>query len=192
MEINSICVYCGSSNNVGEEYLEAARELGRIIASHKIRLIFGGTNTGIMGAVSESALKAGGEVIGIIPEFFYVPENVDDNLASVEVVASMHARKLRMNELADAFIALPGGFGTMEEMFESITWGQIGIQSKPVGILNINGFYNTLLKFIDELEQKEFVYGKQRNIIHINESGEELVKIFKGFQPLPTITKWVY
>ena len=80
----------------------------------------------------------------------------------------------------------------MEEMFESITWGQIGIQSKPVGILNVNGFYNTLLKFIDELEQKEFVYGKQRNIIHINESGEELVKIFKGFQPLPTITKWVY
>jgi uncharacterized protein (TIGR00730 family) len=191
MKVEALCVFCGSSKNVAKKYLNAASLMGEVLAKNKIRLIFGGSNTGLMGAVSRGVLKFGGEAVGIIPEFFYSEEGIDKNLTNVEIVADMHTRKSRMAELADGFIALPGGFGTLEELFEAITWGQIGLQSKPVGILNTDGFYDTLIKFIDELKENGFIYAQHRKIIQIERDVNQLVKNIKSYQPPAKHTKWI-
>jgi len=190
MIIKSIVVFCGSSDNVAENYLESARMLGKVLVEKNIRLIFGGSNTGLMGAISKTVIELGGEAIGIVPEFFYSEKLIEPNLTKIEIVEDMHTRKARMAELSDAFIALPGGFGTLEELFEAITWGQIGIQSKPVGILNVDGFYDTLLRFVEELEDGGFIYARHRNIIHSNSSVNKLVEDILSFSPPPKLTKW--
>jgi hypothetical protein len=136
MPINAICVYCGSSDKVDGVYLQAAREMGQSIAGRGHTLVYGGGSTGLMGAVADSVLAAGGEVTGVITEQFNTPQLAHGRLTKMEVLPSMHERKARMAALADAFVVLPGGFGTMEEFFEALTWAQIGLHAKPVGLLN--------------------------------------------------------
>ncbi len=142
--MNSICVYCGSSDKIKPAYLEGATQMGRAIAGRGLQLWYGAGSTGLMGAVANGALEAGGEVIGVIPSLFHTPELAHTGLTRLEVVDSMHQRKERLANQAEAFIALPGGFGTFEELFEILTWAQIGLHHKPVGLLNTLHYYDPL------------------------------------------------
>ena len=146
IEINSICVFCGSSEGNDIAIIEAAEKLGKKLATNNITLIYGASKIGIMGVVAKSLLESKGEVIGIIPEFLKKKELVHLGLSKLITTQNMHERKLKMQELGDGFIALPGGMGTLEELFEILTWLQLGLHSKPIGLLNINNFYDDLLK----------------------------------------------
>ena len=147
--MKSICVFCGSSDSVHADYLTAAHQLGKTLAERGIRLIFGGGKTGLMGAVADGVLEAGGEVIGVIIPSMNTKALAHDGLTRMEVPLTMHARKAKMHELADGYIALPGGFGTFDELFETVTWAQTGAHEKPVGLLNVRGYYNPLLAAMD-------------------------------------------
>ncbi len=138
--MKAVCVYCGSSDEVPKKYIEAAREMGAAMAARGLQLIYGGGSTGLMGAVADAVLEAGGEVIGVLPVHFNKPELAHGRLTKLELVDGMHPRKARMAELADAFIALPGGLGTLEEVFEALTWAQIGLHAKVIGFLNVYGY----------------------------------------------------
>lgn len=151
MAIQSVCVYCGSSNHVDERYKEVATFVGRALAERKIRLVYGGGHVGLMGLVADAALKAGGEVVGIIPEHIRAHEVQHTGLTEMHVVDNMHTRKNMMVEKADAFVALPGGFGTLDELFEVMTWKQLGLHNKPILIYNVNGFWDPLVNLIDNL-----------------------------------------
>ena len=148
-DMKSICVFCGSSDAVAPAYITAARELGRVMAGRKLQLIYGGGRTGLMGAVADGALDAGGEVIGVMIPSMHTAELSHAGLTRMDMVPEMHARKRRMHELADGYIALPGGFGTLDELFETLTWGQIGAHEKPVGLLDVNNYYTPLIAAID-------------------------------------------
>ena len=143
--MESICVYCGSSDAVSPDYLSAARQMGRVLAGRGLRLIYGGGKTGLMGAVADGALEAGGEAIGVIIPSMHTNPLAHSGLTSMDVLPDMHARKARMHELSDGYIALPGGFGTFDELFETLTWAQVGEHQKPVGLLNVKGYYVPLL-----------------------------------------------
>src|SRR6266496_1559672 len=147
--VGRICVFCGSRPGIRPEYLDAARRLGTLLAERRIGLVYGGASVGVMGAVADAALRGGGEVIGVIPKALERRELAHDNLTELRVVESMHERKALMAELSDVVIALPGGFGTFEELFETITWSQLGIHRKAIGILNVSGFYDGMLALID-------------------------------------------
>jgi uncharacterized protein (TIGR00730 family) len=147
--LQSVCVYCGQSDRISQVYLDAARAVGQTLARRGLTLVFGGGKTGMMGALANSALGAGGEVVGVIPELFNTPQLVHAGLTTLHVVDSMHARKARMADLGDGFIALPGGFGTLEELFEMLTWSQVGLHAKPVAVLNTSGYFDRLLEAID-------------------------------------------
>ena len=150
MSLRSICVFCGASTGHDPIYREAAENLGRALAERGIRLVYGGGAVGLMGVVADAAMAAGGEVIGIIPQSLKDAEVGHTGLTRLEVVDGMHARKARMAELSDAFIALPGGLGTLEELFEVWTWGQLGYHGKPLGLLDTNQFYSKLSHFLDQ------------------------------------------
>lgn len=147
MSIASVCVFCGASTGTDPAYRDAAQALGRALAERKLTLVYGGGAVGLMGVVADAVLAAGGEVIGIIPQSLKDKEIGHSGLTRLEVVSGMHARKARMAELSDAFIALPGGLGTLEELFEVWTWGQLGDHGKPLGLLEVNGFYSKLTAF---------------------------------------------
>ena len=157
MELKAICVYCGSSPGASPLYIQAAQDLGREIAERGIRLVYGGASVGLMGAVAKAALAAGGKVTGIIPRALFEQEVAFKNLDDLIVVDSMHIRKAKMAELADGFIALPGGYGTFDEFFEVLTWAQLGLHAKPCGLLNINHYYDHLLAFLDHSVNEMFV-----------------------------------
>jgi uncharacterized protein (TIGR00730 family) len=156
--MKSVCVYCGSSDDIRKEYLEAARRMGNAIAGRGIQLIYGAGSTGMMGAVADGALDAGGEVIGVIPSIFNTPQLAHNGLTRLEVVENIHLRKARMIELAGGFIALPGGFGTLEELFEILTWAQIGLHHKPVGLLNTLSYFDPLLALVEHAYTEGFIY----------------------------------
>lgn len=162
MTLRSVCVFCGASPGASPVYQEAAVALGRHLAERGLTLVYGGGAVGLMGTVADAALAAGGEVIGIIPQSLQEAEIGHKGLTRLEVVDGMHARKARMAELADAFIALPGGLGTLEELFEVWTWGQLGYHAKPLGLLEVNGFYDPLLTFLDHLVDERFVRAEHR------------------------------
>ena len=162
--MKSICVYCGSSDKIPRVYLEAAFEMGRAIALKKIILIYGAGRTGMMGAVAEGALAAGGEVWGVMPKMFDTPQLAHKGLTRYEVTDTIHTRKARMAELADGFVALPGGFGTFEEVFEIITWAQIGIHRKPIGLLNTQGYYDLLLEMVAHADREGFIYREHNQL----------------------------
>ncbi len=155
--LHRVCVFCGSCSGQGKDYREAARELGRELVSRGIRLVYGGGSTGLMGALADQVLALGGEVTGVIPEGLARKEVCHQGLSTTHVVRSMHERKTRMHELADAFIALPGGYGTFEELLEAITWVQLGLSPKPVGVLNVNGYYDPLLAQIRNAVANGFI-----------------------------------
>ena len=162
--MKSICVFCGSSDKTPAYYLDAATEMGATLARRGVRIIYGAGGTGLMGAVANGALAAGGEVVGVIPELFNTPQLVHKELTTLEVVETMHQRKARMAELADGFIALPGGFGTLEELFEIITWAQIGLHRKPIGLLNTKGYYGPLVALVEHAQTHGFIYAEHREL----------------------------
>lgn len=190
MTLRSICVFCGASPGATPIYQEAAEALGRHLAENGIQLVYGGGAVGLMGMVANAALTAGGEVIGIIPQSLKDAEVGHSGLTRLEVVDGMHARKARMAELSDAFIALPGGLGTLEELFEVWTWGQLGYHAKPLGLLEVNGFFDPLLTFLDHLVQERFVRQPHRDMLQRAASPAELVSALAAWKPLAA-PKWV-
>ena len=161
----NICIFCGSSSGANPAYLEAARELGQSLAQQGIGVVYGGARIGLMGAVADSALAAGGHVMGVIPQSIADIEVAHEGLSELHVVESMHARKAMMADHASAFIALPGGIGTLEELFEVWTWTQLGIHNKGIGLLNVDGFYDQLLAFLDHLQEQQFVKPAHRGLL---------------------------
>lgn len=190
MSLKSVCVFCGASPGARPIYHEAAAQLGRHIAERGLPLVYGGGAVGLMGVVADAALAAGGEVIGIIPQSLERAEIGHKGLTRLEVVDGMHARKARMAELADAFIALPGGLGTLEELFEVWTWGQLGYHAKPLGLLEVDGFYARLTDFLDHLVAERFVREQHRAILQVSASPAELLARMDAWQPTAA-PKWV-
>ncbi|KAF1065455.1 MAG: LOG family protein YvdD [Pseudomonas citronellolis] len=190
MTLRSVCVFCGASPGASPIYQQAAENLGRHLAESGLRLVYGGGAVGLMGMVADAALAAGGEVIGIIPQSLEDAEIGHKGLTRLEVVDGMHARKARMAELSDAFIALPGGLGTLEELFEVWTWGQLGYHGKPLGLLEVNGFFDPLLTFLDHLVQERFVRPQHRQMLQRGATPAELIDALQVWQPLAA-PKWV-
>lgn len=170
----SVCVYCGASPGHDPVYAEAARALGREMVRHKLSLVYGGGHVGLMGIIADAVLAAGGEVTGVIPKALMDTEVGHDRLTRLLVVKDMHERKALMAEHADGFIAMPGGIGTLEELFEAMTWAQLGFHEKPVGLLNVNGFYDKLTAFLSQLEQEGFLRTEHRNLL-INETDPSIL-----------------
>lgn len=189
--VNAVCVYCGSSDRIDGAYLKAARQMGDAIARHGLRMIFGGGGTGMMGAVADAAIEGGAEVIGVIPENFNTVELAHDHLTELRVVDNMHVRKAVMAQLADAFIALPGGFGTFEELFEMLTWSQVGLHSKPVGVLNVQGYFDPLLRLIDHAQEQGFLYSEHRSLLLAENDPDRLIQSMHTYQRPPGLERWV-
>jgi len=188
--MDRICVFAGSSPGARPEYAEAARELGRALVARRLGLVYGGARVGLMGAVADTVLAGGGKVTGVIPERLVTKEIAHDGLTELRVVASMHERKAMMNDLADGFIALPGGWGTFEEFFEVLTWAQLGLHRKPCGLLNAHGYFDQLLSFIDHSVEERFVRSHHRSIVLVASSPGELLRQFDSYVP-PTVEKWI-
>jgi len=178
-----ICVFCGSSPGARSEYAGAARELGALLAGRKIGLVFGGGRVGMMGQLAQAALRAGGEVIGVIPKELHEKRVAFTGLSDLRVVGSMHERKAMMAELSDGFMALPGGLGTLEEIFEMITWAQLGLHRKPCGLLNVAGYYSGLLAFLDQVAALGFLDAAHRAVILTAGDPEELLCKFETVHP---------
>jgi uncharacterized protein (TIGR00730 family) len=174
MKLNSVCVFCGSQQGARKEYLDAARDLARVCAARGLLLVYGGGHVGMMGALADEVLANNGRIVGIIPRHLMRPELAHRGLTELHVVESMHDRKRAMAERSDAFVVLPGGYGTFEEMFEMVTWLQLRLQSKPVGILNIEGYYDRLLDFLRHAASEGFIRPEHWDLI-IVEHGVELL-----------------
>ena len=188
--MKSVCVFCGSSAGSNPEYIVAGRSLGETLAAHKITLIYGGAAVGIMGAVANGALEAGGEVIGVIPGFLGRKEIRHQGLTELITVDSMHQRKQKMAELAEGFIALPGGFGTLEEICEISTWAQLGLVRFPVGILNIIGYYDHLLALFDHMVSQELLKKQNRRMVLHDHTIDGLLDKMKNYRP-QKVHKWI-
>ncbi len=185
-----ICVFCGSSAGVRNEYRSAAESVGRYLAAQGIGVVYGGGKVGLMGVVADAALAAGGEVIGVIPDALMRKEIGHGTLTRLHVVPSMHERKAKMAELSDAFIALPGGFGTFEEFCEVITWSQLGLHRKPCGLLNVEGYYTPMLKMFDHAVSEGFLRAENRRLVIANGNIEAMVEAFRNFRPV-AVEKWI-
>ncbi|MFK4233732.1 LOG family protein [Pseudomonas guariconensis] len=190
MPVRSVCVFCGASIGTNPAYREAAVALGQAIARRGLTLVYGGGSVGLMGAVADAAMAAGGEVIGVMPQSLIDAEIGHKGLPRLEVVDGMHARKARIAELSDAFIALPGGLGTLEELFEVWTWGQLGYHAKPLGLLDVNGFYEKLGGFLDHIVEEGFVRPQHRAMLLLGKQPDELLDAMEEFVP-PVLPKWV-
>lgn len=167
-----------------------ARELGQTLAERKIGLVYGGGSVGLMGIIADAVLEAGGEVIGVLPEMLATKELLHPGVEQMHIVDSMHTRKAKMTELADGFIAMPGGFGTLEELFEVITWAQLGIHSKPIGLLNVQGFYDRLLQFLEDTIDHGFIKGKNRRLMVVANTPGNLLDVMAEHH-LPSSPKWL-
>lgn len=178
----SVCVYCGSSRGEREEYADAARALGAQFARRGIRLVFGGGSVGLMGVLADAVLEAGGEVTGVIPHRLRTAELAHEGVTEMIAVDSMHARKLRMVELSDAFVALPGGIGTLDELFETWTWLQLGIHAKPVGLLNVAGYYDPLMAFLRQMSGQQFLSKRHLNCLAVETDVDRLLDRLSAFR----------
>jgi uncharacterized protein (TIGR00730 family) len=190
MNIKRICVYCGSSKGKDSAYTDAAAALGQVLCERNIGLVYGGAAVGIMGKVADAVLDAGGEAIGVIPKALAVKEVAHENLAELHVVASMHERKAMMADLADGFIALPGGWGTLEEIFEILTWAQLGFHDKPCGLLNISGYYDHLVGFLENSFEQQFVSELYRPMLMTADNPVQLLDLFASYKA-PKVRKWM-
>ncbi|WP_417669370.1 TIGR00730 family Rossman fold protein [Roseibium sp.] len=188
--MKSICVFCGSSFGSNPIYTHAARDVGHMIAERGITLVYGGAKVGLMGTVADAALDAGGEVIGVLPISLQEKELAHEGLSELHVVGSMHERKALMAERSDAFLALPGGAGTLEELFEVWTWGQLGLHRKPCGFLNTGGFYDKLLSFLDFQTEEGFMKPVMRSMVRAADTPADLLAMFESYQP-PATPKWI-
>jgi uncharacterized protein (TIGR00730 family) len=185
-----ICVFCGSSPGGDPAYRACAEELGVELTRRNIGLVFGGGNVGLMGAIADAVLKAGGEAIGVIPEHLMTREIGHKQLAKLHVVKSMHERKALMADLSDAFIALPGGFGTLEEFFEVLTWSQLGLHTKPCGILNVRDYYTPLLRMLDHAVEERFLKPQNRALVLSRETPSDLLQALEEWRPIH-VEKWL-
>ena len=188
--IKSLCVYCGSSSGRIDAYTQAARALAAAMVERGIRLVYGGASVGIMGAVADEVLRLGGQAVGVIPESLMRKELAHASLSELHVTPSMHARKTLMAELADGFVALPGGIGTFEEIFEVWTWAQLGFHGKPCGLLNVAGYYDGLVTFLDHAAGEQFVRADQRRMLVVEAAPVALLDRFASYSP-PALPKWV-
>lgn len=188
--MKNICVYCGSSPGRQPTYVAAATELGCTLVENNIGLVYGGASVGTMGVIADAVLAAGGEVIGIIPKVLQRKEVVHENLSKLHLVESMHERKALMAELSDGFVALPGGFGTLEEIFEIITWAQLGMHQKPIGLLNIDGYYDKLIAFLQHTVDEQFVRPSQLESILVAEHSAGLLTRMQSYQPME-VKHWI-
>ncbi|MFP4042028.1 MAG: TIGR00730 family Rossman fold protein [Bacteroidales bacterium] len=185
-----IAVFCGSSTGRSNFIKQQAMQLGKELAARNIALVYGGASIGLMGAVADGVLSEGGKVIGILPEFLSAKEIAHENLTEMILVKDMHERKARMNELSDGVIALPGGFGTMEELFEMLTWAQLGLHKKPVSILNLDGFYDPLIELFGKMEEKGFLSGINRRMLLVEENIDDLLNKMEKYVA-PEVGKWL-
>lgn len=185
-----ITVFCGSSFGTDAIYKEQAKLLGETLAKQNIELVYGGANVGLMGAVADGVLGKGGKVIGVLPDFLRSKEIAHTGLTELILVESMHERKTKMNDLCDGVIALPGGFGTLEELFEMVTWAQLGLHKKPIAILNINGFYDSLIEMIQTMFDKGLLKEANQQMLLVSDTIEDLLHKMKNYEP-PTVGKWI-
>jgi uncharacterized protein (TIGR00730 family) len=190
MTIHRICVFCGSNVGANGAYVEAARGLGRVLAGEGIALVYGGGSVGLMGELADAVLGAGGEVIGVIPHALWAREVGHRGLTDLRIVETMHERKAMMADLSDAFIAMPGGLGTLEEIFEIWTWAQLGLHHKPLGFLDVGGFYAPLMQFLDGAVRERFVKEPHRAIAMIESDPRELLRRFEQWEG-PRVEKWI-
>ena len=188
--MNSIVVFCGSSEGNDSEILSSAYRLGETLAKRNITLVYGAAKIGVMGKVAQGALDFNGQVIGIIPDFLKLKEVYHTGLTDLIVTENMHQRKLKMHELSDGIITLPGGYGTLEELFEMITWAQLGLHQKPIGILNTNGFYDDLLKMIRKMVDQGFMKMENYDMLLVDDSVDGLLKQMENYKPL-ALPKWI-
>lgn len=189
-KIHKLAVFCASSDGVDSEIYETAYKVGRKMAEENIRLIYGGSKLGLMGQVAKGVMDFDGKVTGVIPDFLKTKEVVHDGLDRLITTEDMHERKLNMNELSDAFVALPGGYGTLEELFEIVTWAQLGLHRKPIGLLNIAGFYEPLIKMLETMTSKGLLKEDNLGILLISDDFEELLDMMRGYEPKP-VPKWM-
>lgn len=188
--MRSVCVFCGSNSGARPAYAESAAGLGRTIAGRGLRLVYGGAKVGLMGVLADAALAAGGSVTGVIPAALIAREIAHAGLTELHTVQSMHERKQLMSDLADGFIALPGGAGTLEELFEIWTWGQLGHHRKPVGILNVEGFFDPLLAFLDRQADETFMRREHRDMMMVETDPNRLLDRFDAYDA-PVVAKWI-
>ena len=188
-KLNSISVFCGSSDGSDPDFYGTATSLGSIMAAQEIRLIYGGAQVGLMGAIADGIMKGGGSAIGVIPKFLSAKEIAHHNLTELIVVETMHERKAKMNELCDGVIALPGGYGTLEELFEMLTWGQLGLHNKPIGILNINGYYDHLIQLINHMAENRLLSEVNRDMLLFDNTIEGLLEKMRNYEPV-VVGKW--
>lgn len=190
IRLGAVCVFAGSSPGARPAYALAARTLGRALAAEGISLVYGGGSVGLMGVLADEALAEGGSVTGVIPRALFEREVGHDGLKELRVVESMHERKARMAELADAFIALPGGMGTLEELFETLTWGQLGYHDKPCGLLNISGYWDPMLAALDRAVGERFLADEHRRMLLVEEEPAALLELLRTYEP-PRVEKWL-
>lgn len=188
--LKSICVFCGSSFGTRPVYAEAARTLGQILAQNEIELIYGGATSGLMGVIADATLEAGGRVTGVIPQVLVDKEFAHTNLTRLYVVYSMHDRKAKMADMAEAFIAMPGGFGTLEEFFEILTWAQLGMHRKPCALLNVAGYYDPMRAMFDHMITEGLVGAVQRDAVLVESDPLALVTRLQSYAP-PVVEKWL-
>jgi uncharacterized protein (TIGR00730 family) len=188
--MKNITVFCGSSFGSDPIFEEQATLLGQTLAKQNIQLVYGGSNTGLMKAVADGALNEGGKVTGVLPHFLQSKEIAHKNLTELILVETMHERKTKMNELCDGVIVLPGGYGTLEEFFEMITWAQLGLHKKPIGILNINGFYDDLIRLVQTMVDNGFLKQINRDMLLISDNIDELLEKMRNYEA-PSVGKWI-
>ena len=185
-----IAVFCGSSSGSSGIYKEHAVKLGKVLAGKSIELVFGGGKVGLMGVLADAVLEAGGSAVGVIPGFLNIKEVAHTGVSELISVSSMHERKALIYDISDGFIALPGGFGTLDELFETLTWGQLGLHRKPVGIYNINGYFSDVLKAIDSMVREGFLKEINRDMVLESDRIEELLENMETYQA-PSVPKWI-
>jgi uncharacterized protein (TIGR00730 family) len=188
--LRSLCIFCGSSPGADPIYAETARHLGRTLAGRGTRIVYGGGCVGLMGDLADSALAAGGEVIGVIPEALVAREVAHNGLTGLRIVKTMHERKALMSELAEGFLALPGGAGTLEEFFEVWTWTQLGIYRKPAALLNVAGYFDGLLTFLDHAVAQRFLRDEHRAMVLVDDDAERLLERLESAR-VPDVPKWI-
>jgi uncharacterized protein (TIGR00730 family) len=188
--IRSVCVFCGSSSGARLEYTDAARDLGSLLAAREIRLVYGGARVGLMGELAEAVRRADGLVTGVIPEMLRALEVAHTGVRDLRIVESMHERKAVMADLADAFVAIPGGAGTLEEFFEVWTWAQLGLHRKPCGLLNVAGYYDGLLAFLDHAVDERFIRPEHRSMLVVDDDAGRLLDRLDACR-MPDMPKWI-
>jgi uncharacterized protein (TIGR00730 family) len=189
--VRRVCVFCGSSPGARPAYTDAAEEVGRLLAANSIGLVYGGGAVGLMGRLADAVLDAGGEAIGVIPEALVAREIGHKGLSELRVVGSMHERKALMADLSDAFVALPGGLGTVEELFEIFTWAQLGLHRKPLGLLDVEGYYDGISRFLTHAVEERFLLEQHRAMLIVEREPRALLERLEGFEPDAVAPKWI-